>query len=364
MAITKASGQAVAPAAKGDLVVGSATNDAAVLGVGSADQVLTVDSSTTTGLKWATPATVTTWTQRLTPQTEDFKIVKHNGSNLYVAAGNNGQMFTSPDGITWTSRTSGFGANSITALAYGNGLWVAGGDNGTITTSSDGITWTARTANMGTNQILSVIYANSLWVAVGNGGGTINTGGITYSSDGITWTRKSQSLTVGQSYNDVTYNGTNWVVGASVNTNNYLYASTPSGTWTVGHTGTSGEIYRIFWDGTRHITVEGANRSWYYSTSTTLGTTTRSDGLNKINIGSGNTGSMFYYNSKIYLTNSVYWATVTPASSTSWAMTTPQMPPAVMTTTSPYLQHNVSVGIFVNSSGIVYAGASGIWTSF
>lgn len=56
MPITKASGQAVAVAAKGDLVVGSATNDAAVLGVGSANQVLTVDSSTATGLKWATPA--------------------------------------------------------------------------------------------------------------------------------------------------------------------------------------------------------------------------------------------------------------------------------------------------------------------
>lgn len=55
MPITKATASSVAPAAKGDLVVGSATNDAAVLGVGSNDQVLTADSSTATGLKWATP---------------------------------------------------------------------------------------------------------------------------------------------------------------------------------------------------------------------------------------------------------------------------------------------------------------------
>lgn len=54
MAITKATASSVAPAAKGDLVVGSATNDAAVLGVGSNDQVLTADSTTATGLKWAT----------------------------------------------------------------------------------------------------------------------------------------------------------------------------------------------------------------------------------------------------------------------------------------------------------------------
>ena len=56
MPISKASSSAVAPGAKGDLVVGNATNDSGVLAVGSANQVLTVDSSTATGLKWATPS--------------------------------------------------------------------------------------------------------------------------------------------------------------------------------------------------------------------------------------------------------------------------------------------------------------------
>ncbi len=39
--------------AKGDLLVGTAADTAGRLAVGSADQVLTVDSSTGTGLKWA-----------------------------------------------------------------------------------------------------------------------------------------------------------------------------------------------------------------------------------------------------------------------------------------------------------------------
>lgn len=41
--------------AKGDLIVATAADNPARLAVGSANQVLTVDSSTATGLKWATP---------------------------------------------------------------------------------------------------------------------------------------------------------------------------------------------------------------------------------------------------------------------------------------------------------------------
>ena len=56
MAISKATASSIAPAAKGDLVAGTATNDAAVLAVGANDTVLTADSSEATGLKWAAAA--------------------------------------------------------------------------------------------------------------------------------------------------------------------------------------------------------------------------------------------------------------------------------------------------------------------
>lgn len=94
MPISKASSSAVAPAAKGDLVVGNATNDSGVLAVGSTDQVLTVDSSTATGLKWAAPAggslTLTSiasgsltsgTTLNITGLTQDYLFLRISGIN-------------------------------------------------------------------------------------------------------------------------------------------------------------------------------------------------------------------------------------------------------------------------------------------
>lgn len=47
--------------AKGDLIVATAADTPARLAVGSANQVLTVDSSTATGLKWASPSAGANW---------------------------------------------------------------------------------------------------------------------------------------------------------------------------------------------------------------------------------------------------------------------------------------------------------------
>jgi hypothetical protein len=366
MPITKATASSVAPAAKGDLVVGSATNDAAVLAVGTNNQVLTADSSTATGLKWAAPASSGyTFTQRKLADGNEIYAIAYNGSNLFVAAGANGVLFTSPDGLTWTSRTSGFGANYVINVAYGNGLWVAVGGNGTITTSTDGITWTARTSNMGTNEIRGITYANSLWVAVGGGGGTANTGGITYSTDGITWTRKSQSLTVGSNYWDVVWNGTNWIVGADHSTNNYLYASTPSGTWTVGATGSASGVFKVAWDGTRHITVENsANFISRYSTSTTLGTTTAYSSAHRGTV--QYPGGYALYNGKFYTQSGGYLGIISPSSSQYTTVEPPYLVSGYVNSSGT--PTNTPQSIWVGSLGIIISGTTGgagsIYTSF
>lgn len=343
----------------GDIEYRSSTaNTNTRLGIGTTGQVLTVSGGVPA---WTTLVTGTTWTQRLAATGTQFNKVAYNGSNLYVAVGNSGQLYSSTNGTTWTSRTSGFGANAINDVFFGNSLWVAVGVNGTITTSTDGTTWTARTSNMSTNAINAVIYANSLWVAVGEGGGTTNTGGITYSTDGLTWTRKSQSLTVGTSYNDVIWNGTNWIVGAANSTNNYLYATAPSGTWTAGSDGSGATIQQILWDGTRHLVGATLNQVFRYSTSTTLGTTT----AYTFSPTFPGRRYCYYYNGKVYV--GWYWIQAfTPTTAILPTMETMMFNPLTYVNSAAAYGYDLpTFSLWIGASGYILADQYGrIYTSF
>ena len=122
-------------------------------------------------------------------------------NNLYLAAGASGVLYTyagNPpsgiSGVTFTSRTSGFGTNAIRAIAYGNGLYVIGGDNGSLSTSTDGITWTSRTSGFGTNTIRVITgkpQPNTQWFFAAGG----DNGNISTSTDGITWTSRNSGVT-------------------------------------------------------------------------------------------------------------------------------------------------------------------------
>jgi hypothetical protein len=368
---------------KGDLLVATGDNVVTRVAVGDNNTVLVADSTQTAGVKWAsslpsqtgnsgkfltTNGTAESWGTVNQPTTwtlrgvlgDVIRTIAYNGSNLYVAAGDAGYLYTSSNGTTWTSRTSNFGAQSIYKVAYGNGLWVAVGGGGVLTTSTDGITWTARTSNMtAAHNIWDVVYANSIWVAVGAGGGTTDTGGIVYSTDGITWTRKSQSLSVGTTYHSVVWNGTNWVIGATSSTNNSLYASSPSGTWTASNGTSGGAIYKVIWDGTRHIYF--AN-DWYFNTSTSHLAASSTAYASLGTLGATPLVAIAYYNNTVYF-GEIYYTSFTPASTTGISSAPLQFAPTSVVSGGTTVSSGIGT-IFAGAVGLIAAGGTKIYTSF
>ena len=131
----------------------------------------------------AAPAAAAAETFRSYVCTDGSQFVAVGGSSIGTSA-----LYTSPDGTTWTSRTSSFGTTFINAV-HGNGsLWVAGGDSGKLATSPDGVTWTQQTSSFGSTAIYGVTWDGDEWVAVG-GAGKVAT-----SPDGVTWTQQTSSF--------------------------------------------------------------------------------------------------------------------------------------------------------------------------
>lgn len=123
-------------------------------------------------------------------------------NDLFVGVGNSGTIITSPDGVTWTERTSGVN-NELNKICYANNLFVAVGANGTIITSPDGETWTQRTSGVEglfPNTIKSVVYCSlfNLFVACGE------FTKILTSPDGVTWS-EIDFTDVGFSYKNCAY---------------------------------------------------------------------------------------------------------------------------------------------------------------
>lgn len=137
-----------------------------------------------------------TWTES-TPLNWQAEYVTF-GNGLFVAIGfasvlgvPTSYIFTSPNGITWTSRTPSE-AMWFQDISYGNGLFVAIARTGTnrIMTSPDGITWTSRTTAI-TPTFSGVAYGAGVWVAVCD----TSPGGSTFTSyDGITWDEQATAF--------------------------------------------------------------------------------------------------------------------------------------------------------------------------
>lgn len=112
--------------------------------------------------------------------TKEWLLAAAYSDSLFVAVGSNGAVTTSPDGITWTAKTTPTTSVWWQGAAWGNGLFVIVGDRGIIATSQDGIEWTCR--NSGTTCTLNrIVWTGGKFLAVGSMGTVIS------SANGIDW---------------------------------------------------------------------------------------------------------------------------------------------------------------------------------
>jgi hypothetical protein len=183
-----------------------------------------------------------TWTSRSSAVDNDWRSVIY-GNGQFVAISNNGSGsqvmksssgITQPrvlgknDGVVWATSTSAVD-NAWSSVTYGNGLFVAVANSGTgnrVMTSPDGITWTSRTSAVD-NGWVSITYGNGLFVAV-SWTGTGNR--VMTSPDGITWT--SRTSAVDNQWRSVTYGNGLFVVVANTGTDDRVMTSPDGITWT------------------------------------------------------------------------------------------------------------------------------------
>ena len=182
-------------------------------------------------------STGTKWEMQTAPLNNAWIRVVY-GNGLFVAIGyGNSNVMTSPNGVNWTTRPTGFGTIVWYDIIYGGGLFVALSLQGTtqIMTSIDGVNWVDR-GGLPNNQWVGLAYGNNTFVAVSQTAGNPK---VMYSSDGINWTglfNTIQSLWLGITYGNglfvaVAKDGPNERVMTSPDGINWTGRTAPANSW-------------------------------------------------------------------------------------------------------------------------------------
>jgi len=195
-----------------------------------------------------------TWTSRTPSEVMYFEGISH-GNGLYVAVASTGtnRIMTSPNGITWTSRTTSINP-SFSGVAYGNGIWVAvcsSSSGGTTFTSYDGLNW---------DEQATVFNSTTIFFADGK-----FTTGSRYSVDGLTWISNSipfspESIAYGNGYfvatrssgtNRIAYstNAINWTAIPAASNATFESIAFGNNTFVIGATSGTSKINYLLFEG-------------------------------------------------------------------------------------------------------------------
>jgi len=168
------------------------------------------------------------WLYRTSDVTNNLWSVAHGGSPTaqWVAVGEQGTILTSPDGISWTKRPSGFPNRWLVSVGYGAGVWIAVGEGGLVLTSPDAVVWSPRTSGT-TARLNGIAYGGARWIAVAESGELIT------STDSATWTKLSPSTDrlrgLLYAYGQFVITGDNGLMRTTIDTTDYAANVLPGG---------------------------------------------------------------------------------------------------------------------------------------
>lgn len=220
-----------------------------------------------------------TWTTRTLPVSGYWLPCWTGSVFLLVSSSSTGSniFLTSPDGITWTQRTVPTSVNGWAAPTAGNSVVLAlqtPGGYGYLT-STDG-KWLANTAITPANVTQTVLPAALTWsgVAYGNGiyvavaGWTYTAGNsatATYatSTDGLTWTARTMAAGA-NGWSGIAYGAGLFV--AIIQGGSNCYTSPDGITWTARALPGTYAWSSIVWSGTKFVLVNSSSTPTAYST--------------------------------------------------------------------------------------------------
>lgn len=152
--------------------------------------------------------------------------------DVFIAVGDAGALLSSPDGVTWTTRTSGLGT-ALHDVAWGidtvsgTGTYVIVGQAGRILTSHNGLDWLSG-SSPSARDLNGVVFHIDRFFAVG---GDYSAGGETLTSfDGTTWTRPELPAPL-HVFTDIASDGTTLVAIGSEQSDQQIFGAF---TWTEG----------------------------------------------------------------------------------------------------------------------------------
>jgi hypothetical protein len=174
---------------------------------------------------------------------------------LFCAVGADGDseayVYTSPDGINWTSRTPIATHNNWYDICWSPELTLfvaVGYDSNAVMTSPDGINWTERTGATGECSGVCWSPELSLFVAVGYDTPTF-TSYVMTSPDGINWTSRTPPSSPTQStWKKVAWSPELGLFAACASTGDYRIMTSPDGeTWTERSVSDTSSMVDICW---------------------------------------------------------------------------------------------------------------------